>query len=199
MDNTYITQNAEILAKIATIGSFVVAVSALIFSYLQSRFRKHEIKRAYYCEVLEWYSKTISILSNLNYCLKNSHAKFAEKRDQLLPMLSTQIEIGRFYFPNKKNGYYKENLLRSYLKFYVHLNSLKTLQNWQTWSFIKIGVLMIYYWMTQLILRLFYQTQYIQKTILNKYINKSNTTFLKGESREQGKIFPHVFLHELRP
>ena len=53
MDNTYITQNAEILAKIATIGSFVVAVSALIFSYLQSRFRKHEIKRAYYCEVLE--------------------------------------------------------------------------------------------------------------------------------------------------
>ena len=53
--------------------------------------------------------------------------------------------------------------------------------------------------MTQLILRLFYQTQYIQKTILNKYINKSNTTFLKGESREQGKIFPHVFLHELRP
>ena len=102
MDNTYITQNAEILAKIATIGSFVVAVSALIFSYLQSRFRKHEIKRAYYCEVLEWYSKTISILSNLNYCLKNSHAKFAEKRDQLLPMLSTQIEIGRFYFPNKK-------------------------------------------------------------------------------------------------
>lgn len=44
MDNTYITQNAEILAKIATIGSFVVAVSALIFSYLQSRFRKHEIK-----------------------------------------------------------------------------------------------------------------------------------------------------------
>ena len=31
MDNTYITQNAEILAKIATIGSFVVAVSALIF------------------------------------------------------------------------------------------------------------------------------------------------------------------------
>ena len=51
MDNTYITQNAEILAKIATIGSFVVAVSALIFSYLQSRFRKHEIKRAYYLDV----------------------------------------------------------------------------------------------------------------------------------------------------
>ena len=50
MDNTYITQNAELLAKIATIGSFVVAVSALIFTYLQSRFRKHEIKRAYYCD-----------------------------------------------------------------------------------------------------------------------------------------------------
>ena len=115
MDITYITQYAEILAKIATIGSFVVAVSALIFSYLQSRFRKHEIKRAYYCEVLEWYSKTISILSNLNYCLKNSHAKFAEKRDQLLPMLSTQIEIGRFYFPNKKNGYGNEILFNKIL------------------------------------------------------------------------------------
>ena len=111
MDNTYITQNAELLAKIATIGSFVVAVSALIFTYLQSRFRKHEIKRAYYCEVLEWYSKTISILSNLNYCLKTSHDRFTEKRDKLLPMLFAQIEIGRFYFPNKKNDYGNEKPL----------------------------------------------------------------------------------------
>lgn len=71
MDNTYITQNAEILAKIATIGSFVVAVSALIFSYLQSNIWKHEIKRAYYCEVLEWYSKTIST-SLILYKLQHS-------------------------------------------------------------------------------------------------------------------------------
>lgn len=29
--------------------------------------------------------------------------------------------------------------------------------------------------------------------------NKATYTLLKGESREEGKIFPRGFLHELRP
>lgn len=94
--------SSNIAVAIASIGSFLTATIALIISVRQIRVRKYEIKRAYYCEVLDWYSTSVKILVELRYLLQLGESEYKAKKDNLLSHLSSQIEIGRFYFPNIK-------------------------------------------------------------------------------------------------
>ena len=74
--------------------SLVFSVIAIIIA---SRSKRYEFSNTYYNEILEWYKETIIILMSLKS--NNDSSKH-----NLLCNLSAQIEIGRFYFPNKETG-----------------------------------------------------------------------------------------------
>ena len=85
------------------IASAIIAVIALIYSW-RSNTKKYELTEQYRNNALEWYSNTINILIELKTkveCLNN------DERFKLLSMLSSQIELGRFFFPNidKKDSF----------------------------------------------------------------------------------------------
>lgn len=86
------------------IASLSIIISALAFAYSYfSNTKKYELTSQYRKEILSWFSDTISTLVQLKieasdgFCDKNL-------KKILLSRLSTQIELGRFYFPNIDKG-----------------------------------------------------------------------------------------------
>lgn len=78
-----------------------MALSATLF---QNRVKKYEVKRDYQNSVIAWFSKTTAILIRLRFMLVNNDNEFKQNKNSLLAELSTQIEIGRLYFPNIDKG-----------------------------------------------------------------------------------------------
>lgn len=91
-----------ITADYISIGSLIIAISALIYTYLTNT-KKYELTSQYRSEVIVWYSETIKILIALKYEAKLKFPNIALK-NELLCKLSANIEIGRFYFPNVLKG-----------------------------------------------------------------------------------------------
>lgn len=85
-----------------SIGSLIIAIIALIYTY-RTNTKKYELTSQYRSEILNWYSDTINILITLKSEAKN---KFPNNdfKNELLCRLSANIEIGRFYFPNVREG-----------------------------------------------------------------------------------------------
>lgn len=85
-----------------SLGSLVMAVVAVVYTYLTNT-KKYELTSQYRKELLMWYSNIIEILmrikTEIQYEEQNPSLKY-----ELLSKLSSQIEIGRFYFPNIANG-----------------------------------------------------------------------------------------------
>lgn len=82
---------------IALIALFFSVVSFVV-SLLANR-RKYELTTNARNEIMEWYSATITCLVQLRMKLDDNYS--AEKEKDLRGTLSAQIEIGRFFFPNR--------------------------------------------------------------------------------------------------
>jgi hypothetical protein len=85
--------------------SLIVALLALLYTYF-SNTKKYELISQYRSELLSWFKCTNELLIRLKIELKSQFPNPDLKRE-LLSQLSSQIEIGRFYFPNinKQNGF----------------------------------------------------------------------------------------------
>lgn len=96
--------NDNLVTNLISLFSFFVAATTFYFYFRDRQKEKYIIKTAYKNEILNWYSKTIEILILLRCC------DLGSEREKHLANLSSQIEIGRFYFPNidKGNGFGKE-------------------------------------------------------------------------------------------
>jgi len=90
----------NLLAAIGSILSAIVAIMALASSHFQNQVKKYEIKRDYQDDIINWFSKTTQILINLRLFLIHQTEDYELNKMALLSELSTQIEIGRLYFPN---------------------------------------------------------------------------------------------------
>lgn len=119
-----IIQNALIIL------SMVFSVIAFLYSYYTST-KKYELTGEYRKEILNWYGNTLHILKKI--ALYKNESK--ESKEELLANLSTQIDIGRFYFPNIDKGDGKglenpsafkgyRNVIVDTLVFYYHLFKL---------------------------------------------------------------------------
>lgn len=85
-------------SDIIALVSIVISVIAFLYTYFTNT-KKYELLSAYRLEVLSWYGTTIDVLSQLIQ-LSRSKKLTDETRASLLSTLSSQIEKGRFYFPN---------------------------------------------------------------------------------------------------
>lgn len=94
------TSNINLLA----IGSLLTAVVAIIISLRQMKVHKYEVKHAYYCEILQWFSDCTETLIKLRHLPLQGHVESTRQKDELLCHLSALIETGRFYFPNIKSA-----------------------------------------------------------------------------------------------
>lgn len=90
--------------NLIAIGSLFLSALAFTYSYL-SNTKKYELNSQYRTVILNWFSETTYIITRLR--LESQKATFENEKHELLAKLSSQIEIGRFYFPNidKGNGY----------------------------------------------------------------------------------------------
>ena len=111
MDN--VTTNFQItLDQIIQIISIAVSIFLAIRTAATST-KKYELTEKYRMELLNWYSKTVEIMIEIIHHVKTGDffkQAFLPKKTKLLSLLSTQIEIGRFYYPNiiKKDELIKE-------------------------------------------------------------------------------------------
>ena len=85
-----------------SIGSLIIAVIAICYSYF-SNTKKYELTDTYRKELLAWYETTLSLLVRLRF-LTEQGCLTHETKCALLAELSSQIDIGRFYFPNVDSG-----------------------------------------------------------------------------------------------
>jgi len=124
-------------------GSLIIAVAAFIYSYATNT-KKYELTSQLRYEIIKWYSTTIEILIRLRLEAENNFISPELRRD-LLSKLSSQIEIGRFYFPNIDKGdnfgydkpyAYKgyRNLLLDFLVYSYRLFEGNDYQNYLTHS-----------------------------------------------------------------
>lgn len=84
------------------ISSTLIAVAAFLYSWF-SNTKRYELTDQYRKNVLDWYGDATQILIKLRLSTENQTLTQDNKLD-LLSALSTQIEIGRFYFPNINKG-----------------------------------------------------------------------------------------------
>jgi hypothetical protein len=85
-----------------SLGSLMIAIAAFAYAYLTNS-KKYELSSQYRVEVLKWYEKTIELLVLLRAIVQN-HKVDQSLKEEYLAKLSSQIEIGRFYFPNIDKG-----------------------------------------------------------------------------------------------
>lgn len=87
--------------------SLAVAAFAVIYTCL-SNTKKYELTEQYRNDLLKWYDNVNHILIKLIYYTENDILS-DELKNELLCSLSSQIELGRFYFPNidKMDGFGK--------------------------------------------------------------------------------------------
>ena len=84
------------------IVSNIIAILALILSLytIISSPSRYELGNNYRIQLIGWYEKTEEIIKKLQL---HSYSNDAELKT-LLALLSTQIEVGRFYFPNNNSS-----------------------------------------------------------------------------------------------
>jgi hypothetical protein len=78
----------------------IMSVGAFIYSYLTSS-KKYELASQYRSEILKWYSDTITIMKRAKAALDTQNEV---ELKTIQADLSSQIDIGRFYFPNIDMG-----------------------------------------------------------------------------------------------
>lgn len=82
-----------------SIGSAALAIGAFLFSAITSS-KKFELTSSYRNKILDWYEKSNSILVELEHIYVINDSDDHSRKMQLLADLSSNIEVGRFYFPN---------------------------------------------------------------------------------------------------
>lgn len=79
-------------SDVFSILSLLIAISSV---FLSLGLQRLEVKFKYRSEILSWYKSTLEILFHLNRSGISS-----EEKKVLLSKLSSNIELGRFFFPN---------------------------------------------------------------------------------------------------
>ncbi len=92
-------KDSMIVQNLLFIISMMMSVGAFLYSYFNNS-KKYELSNDYRREILNWFGKTLIIMKEAESLDQES----IEKKNQLLVKLSTQIDIGRFYFPNIDKG-----------------------------------------------------------------------------------------------
>lgn len=93
-------QAGDYIAIISICVSLVIAIVGGVYA-IATNTKKYELEEQYKREMIEWYQKTIFIITEL--------LEDPKDKKLLLSNLSAMIEVGRFYFPNirKDDGFGK--------------------------------------------------------------------------------------------
>jgi hypothetical protein len=89
--------------ELISLGALLISIVAFLYTYI-SNTKKYELYSQYKNEILSWYKETNEILKMLQIEAENNFKNEALK-NELLAKLSSNIDYGRFYFPNLKNNY----------------------------------------------------------------------------------------------
>lgn len=88
-------------ANLLSLVSLILAGTTFYFYFRDRKRERYAIVSDYCKQLIEWHGKTVEILIRLRIATKEG--QLAEKNNLLID-LSTQIEKGRFYFPNIDKG-----------------------------------------------------------------------------------------------
>ena len=91
----------NLITNLISVSSLFVALYTCYFYFRDRRRGKYQIKSDYIKPLMDWHCETVETLIRLRNCAINTNS--VQKHD-LLCKLSSQIERGRFYFPNIDKG-----------------------------------------------------------------------------------------------
>jgi hypothetical protein len=83
-------------------GALILSIIAFLYTYFTNT-KRYELHFQYRAEILSWYKETNQILIHLRVEAEKNSNNGVLKRE-LLSRLSSNIELGRFYFPNIIDG-----------------------------------------------------------------------------------------------
>ena len=88
----------EVSDYIAIVSIAVTAIISIIGGVyaVATNTKKFELSEAYKKEILDWYGNTVVVMTSIISKVNNENINYKEE----LALLSAQIEIGRFYYPN---------------------------------------------------------------------------------------------------
>lgn len=95
-------ETTDYIAIISIAVTVIIAIVGGLYGIVTNT-KKFELAEAYRKEILDWYSRTVNIMTIIISKIDSNDRDYKNE----LSLLSAQIEIGRFYFPNinKKDGY----------------------------------------------------------------------------------------------
>ena len=93
---------ADIVANIIAGIALLIAIVSFLYAW-KTNTKKYELTEQYRNNLLQWYQETTIILIQLKLLIESGSLVEPQKYD-LLSRLSSQIELGRFYFPNIDKG-----------------------------------------------------------------------------------------------
>lgn len=92
----------QIIALLGVLVSIVVAAIGGIYA-IATNTKKYEYTEDYRKELFDWYSSTVSVMMTIIHRVQSGDffkQEFHNEKMSLLAHLSSQAEIGRFYYPN---------------------------------------------------------------------------------------------------
>ena len=121
------------LSVLISFASFLISIAGFLYYFKDRKREKFILVNDYFKQLLEWHGDTVEILIKLRNLASQPEAP---DRSELLCKLSSQIEKGRFFFPNidLNDGFGKEkpeayqgyrNLAIDFLVFSYNLFSKK--------------------------------------------------------------------------
>jgi hypothetical protein len=89
--------NSDYLSVFISFASFVISIVAITFYFKDRKREKFALVNEYFKQLLEWHGETVEILISLRNSVSQDGMP---ERSVLMCKLSSQIEKGRFFFPN---------------------------------------------------------------------------------------------------
>ncbi len=93
---------SDIITNIIAGFALILALGSFAYTWITNT-KKYELTEQYRNNLLRWHEETTSILIQLKLVTEFNCVNESEKCE-LLSKLSSQIEVGRFYFPNIDKG-----------------------------------------------------------------------------------------------
>ncbi|MBE5746471.1 MAG: hypothetical protein E7359_04230 [Clostridiales bacterium] len=106
-----ISEIVAIISVVISIASTIVAIFAITYS---KKLKDFDLNQQNYEDVKDWYEEVLKILKELYLQFAVLKQDDKQKLNTVLTKLSSKIDMGRLYFPNKIDGEFGINKPKAY-------------------------------------------------------------------------------------
>lgn len=91
-----------IITLLGIVATIIIAVIGGVYTIVTNT-KKYELTESFRRELLEWYTSVVTLMMGCIHYYEEGilfEKEFSAKKAEMMSLLSSYIEVGRFYFPN---------------------------------------------------------------------------------------------------